>query len=140
MAINVTNYATFNARLAQVVGAGSDSEVAGTMGRKLAINRAVGEDVFAKTGAHIPAEIGAIMSCLTALGDKVDWSTAVFMWDGPDDITRFCQHNQALFELVLKAVFSDNPPTGAGSTSTEITARQKASYEEISLITYGSSM
>ena len=71
MAINVTNYATFNARLAQVVGAGSDSEVAGTMGRKLAINRAVGEDVFAKTGAHIPAEIGAIMSCLTALGDKV---------------------------------------------------------------------
>ena len=72
------------------------------------------------------------MSCLTALGDKVDWSTAVFMWDGPDDITRFCQHNQALFELVLKAVFSDNPPTGSGSTSPEVTARQKASYEEIS--------
>ena len=47
MAIIVTNYATFNARLAQVVGAGSDSEVAGTMGRKLAINGAVGKDVFA---------------------------------------------------------------------------------------------
>ena len=31
MAINVTDYATFNARLAQVVGAGSDSEVAGTI-------------------------------------------------------------------------------------------------------------
>ena len=43
--------------------------------------------------------------------NKVDWSTEVFTWDGPDDIIRFCQHNQTLFETVLKAVFSDSPPT-----------------------------
>ena len=69
-----------NGRLVQVVGDNSDTEVAG----KLAINGAVGEDVFAKAGAHLPAEVGAIMSRLTALGDKVDWSTAVFTWQGPN--------------------------------------------------------
>ena len=45
-AIIVTDYTTFNGRLIQVVGAGSDTEVAGTMGRKLAINGAVGDIVF----------------------------------------------------------------------------------------------
>ena len=61
------------------------------------------------------------MAHMTGLRNKVDWSTAVFTWDGPDDIIRFCQHNQTLFETVLKAVFSDSPPTGSGSTSAEIT-------------------
>ena len=52
--------------------------------------------------------------------NKVDWSTEVFTWDGPDDIIRFCQHNQTLFETVLKAVFSDSPPTGSESTGSAL--------------------
>ena len=57
--------------------------------------------------------------------------TLLLCHHGPDDIIRFCQHNQTLFETVLKAVFSDSPPTGSGSTSTEITAGQKASCDEL---------
>ena len=39
--------------------------------------------MFSKSGAHVPAEIGAAMAHMTGLGNKVDWSTAVFTWDGP---------------------------------------------------------
>ena len=49
---------------------------------------------------------------------------------------RFFQHNQELFENIVEAVFSDSPPTGSGSTSAEITAGQKASYEEITMCTF----
>ena len=48
------------------------------------------------------------MAHMSGLHDKVDWSSAVFTWDGPDDIIRFCQHNQPLFEMVLRAVFYNN--------------------------------
>ena len=129
MAAIVTDYASFNAQLIRQIGPGSDTEVAATIGRRLAVGGAWGEETFSKSGAHVPAEIGAVMAHMTGLGNKVDWSTAVFTWDGPDDIIRFCQHNQTLFETVLKAVFSDSPPTGSGSTSAEITAGHKASYE-----------
>ena len=131
MAAPVTDYDSFNTQLNRQVGPGSDSEVAATLGRKLTVGGAWGEEMFSKSGSYVPAEIGAVMAHMTGLRDKVDWSTAVFTWDGPDDIIRFCQHNQTLFETVLKAVFSDSTPTGSESTSTEITVGQKASYEEL---------
>ena len=106
--IVVIDYSTFNSKLNQKVGQGSDSEVAATMGRKLTNSGAWGEEKFSKTGAYIPAEIGAVMAHMSGLHDKVDWSSAVFTWDGPDDIIRFCQHNQPLFEMVLRAVFYNN--------------------------------
>ena len=115
MAVLVTDYTSFNAQLNRQIGADSDSEVAATIGRKLTIGGAWGEEMFSKSGAHVPAEIGAVMAHMTGLGNKVDWSTAVFTWVGDDDIIRFCQYNQKLFETVLKAVFSDSPPTGSGS-------------------------
>ena len=57
-----------------------------------------GEEVFSKTGAHTPAEIGTVMAHMTKLAGKMDWSTAVFTWDGDDDMTRFFQHNQELLD------------------------------------------
>ena len=71
--------------------------------------------------SYVPAEIGAVMAHMTGLRNKVDWSAAVFTWDGPDGIIRFCQHNQTLFDTVLKAVFSDSPPTGSESERRSLT-------------------
>ena len=79
MAAPVTDYISFNAQLNRQVGQDSDTEVAATIGRKLTICGAWGEETFSKSGAHVPAEIGAVMAHMTGLGNKVDWSTAV--WD-----------------------------------------------------------
>ena len=69
--IVVIDYSTFNSKLNQKVGQGSDSEVAATMGRKLTNSGAWGEEKFSKTGAYIPAEIGAVMAHMSGLHDKV---------------------------------------------------------------------
>ena len=136
MAAPVTDFTSFTAQLNLKFGPGSDEVVTGHIGRNLTRAGAWGEEVFAKTGAHTPAEIGTVMAHMTKLAGKMDWSTAVFTWDGDDDMIRFFQHNQELFENIVAAVFSDSPPTGSGSTSAEITAGQKASYEEISMCTF----
>ena len=136
MAAPVTDFNSFTAKLNDKFGAGSDEIVTGHIGQNLTRAGAWGEEVFSKAGVHTPAEIGTVMAHMTKLGDKMDWSTAVFTWDGTSDMIRFFQHNQELFENIVSAVFSDSPPTGSGSTSVEITAGQKASYEEISLCTY----
>ena len=40
----------------------------------------------------LPQDLISLMkkTHMTGLRNKVDWSTAVFTWDGPDDIIRFC--------------------------------------------------
>ena len=125
--IIVTDFATFGEKLNAQIGAKSDTELVATIGRKLSVAGVWGADVCSATGTPVPAEIGSMMARLTALGNKVDWSSATFTWVGPDDIIRFCMHNQDLFEMVLKAALADSPPVGAGSSSPEIVAGQKAS-------------
>ena len=93
MAAPVTDFTSFTAQLNHQFGAGSDEVVTGHIGRNLTRAGAWGEEVFAKTGAHTPAEIGTVMAHMTKLADKMDWSTAVFTWDGEDDMIRFFQHN-----------------------------------------------
>ena len=132
--IAVTDFATFGARLNAQIGIGSDTELVATIGRKLPAAGVWGADVCSTTGSPVPAEIGSMMARLTALGDKVDWSSAAFTWVGPDDIIRFCMYNQDLFEMILKAALADSPPVGAGSSSPEIMAGQKASYEELTVL------
>ena len=81
----VTDYESLNAKIIEVVGVkgdGSDLLLAGTIGRKLSLAGGIDESEFAKTGAHVAAEVGAVMARMVDLGDKVDWSTAVFDWAG----------------------------------------------------------
>ena len=75
-----------NDRIVQVVGEGSDLLIAGTMGRKLTLGGAIEEEEFGRTGAHVASEIGAVMAKMVDLGDKIDWSTAVFDWPGQKDL------------------------------------------------------
>ena len=72
MAVLVTDYTSFNAQLIRQVGADSDTEVAATIGRKLTIGGAWGEEMFSKSGSYVPAEIGAVMAHMTGLRNKVD--------------------------------------------------------------------
>ena len=65
MAAIVTDYTSFNAQLNRQIGADSDSEVAATIGRKLTIGGAWGEEMLSKSGAYVPAEIGAVMAHMT---------------------------------------------------------------------------
>ena len=58
MAAIVTDYASFNAQLNRQFGPGCDVEVAAYIGRKLTLCVAWGEEVFCRSGAHSPAEIG----------------------------------------------------------------------------------
>ena len=76
--IVVTDYESFNARIIQVVGEGSDLLMAGTLGRKLTLGGAIEEEEFGRSGNHVASEIGAVMARMVNLGDKVGWSTAVF--------------------------------------------------------------
>ena len=94
------------------MGEGSDLLIAGTMGRKLTLGGAIEEEEFGRTGAHVASEIGAVMARMVDLGDKIDWSTAVFDWPGQKDSTRFAMHNQPLLTVVLKAVFASTKPAG----------------------------
>ena len=121
--IVVTDYASFNDMIVQVVGEGSDLLIAGTMGRKLSLGGAKEEEEFGRTGAHVASEIGAVMARMVDLGDKIDWSTAVFDWPGQKDFTRFALHNQPLLTLVLRAVFASTKPAGSGVNTAEITVR-----------------
>ena len=100
--IVVTDYESFNARIIQVVGEGSDLLMAGTLGRKLTLGGAIEEEEFGRSGLHVASEIGAVMARMVDLGDKIDWSTAVFDWPGQKDFTRFAMHNQPLLTLVLR--------------------------------------
>ena len=54
MAAPVTDYTSFNAQLNRQVGPDSDSEVAATIGRKLTIGGAWGEEMFSKSGSYVP--------------------------------------------------------------------------------------
>ena len=78
MAAPVTDFTSFTAQLNLQFGPGSDEVVTGHIGRNLTRAGAWGEEAFAKTGAHTPAEIGTVMAHMTKLADKMDWSTAVF--------------------------------------------------------------
>ena len=51
MAAPVTDYDSFNTQLNRQVGPGSDSEVAATLGRKLTVGGAWGEEMFSKSGS-----------------------------------------------------------------------------------------
>ena len=51
MAVLVTDYTSFNAQLIRQVGADSDTEVAATIGRKLTVGGAWGEEMFSKSGS-----------------------------------------------------------------------------------------
>ena len=129
--IVVTDYESFNARIVQVVGEGADLLMAGTMGRKLTLGGAIEEEEFGRSGLHVASEIGAVMARMVDLGDKIDWSTAVFDWAGRKDFTRFAMHNQPRLTLVLETVFTSTKPAGAGSNTAEVTARKKLAYPEV---------
>ena len=83
--IIVNDYTTFNAKVNQTIGADGDTEVASMLGKKLATSGAWEADKFPNSGTIAPAEVGAAMAHLDQLGDKVDWSAAVFTWNGRDD-------------------------------------------------------
>ena len=86
----VTDYNSLNVKIIAVVGAGSDLLLAGTLRRQLVLAGAIEESEFAKTWAHVAAEVGAIMSRMVVdLGDKIDWLAVVFGWAGPNDFARF---------------------------------------------------
>ena len=79
MAAIVTDYTSFNAQLNRQIGADSDSEVAATIGRKLTIGGAWGEEMFSKSGAHV-LQLTSLFFVLTgsALHNNVYIYTAVY--------------------------------------------------------------